>query len=307
MPGQWQFSLQAFPDADGRPLNGALAYFYEAETSDPKTPYAEYSLATPLANPVVADSGFWPSVWLDDSESAFFRVRITDSEGAPLRDLTVCQIYGVSAGGETPAEPVDVTGVSQTGDLKNRLGDSEVTGWRICNGKSIGSSTSGADYANANAQTLFEYLWQAMPGLTVSSGRGASALADWRANKRLSLPDFRGYVLAGLDDMGGATPAGRLTGLTSLEARIGSASVTLVANNIPEVSFTTDPGGGSTVSYDGANGLNAYAGGPGAGATQQSKNLNIPAHTHTGKVGQSSPTAVSIIPPTAGVTVHVKL
>ena len=307
MPGQWQMSLQAYPDADGRPLNGALAYFYEAATSDPKTPYAEFSLATPLPNPVVADSGFWPSVWLDDSESAFFRVRITDSAGVTLRDLTVCQIFGVSAGGETPAEPIDTTAIAQTGDLKNRLGDSEVSGWRICNGKSIGSSTSGADYANSNAQALFEYLWQAMPGLTVSGGRGASALADWSANKRLSLPDFRGYVLAGLDDMGGTTAVGRLSGLTSLEARIGSATRTLAANNIPEMSFTTDPGGGSTVSYDGANGMNIYDFGSGTGAMQQSKNLNIPAHTHTGKVGEASPTSFSIIPPTAGVTVHIKL
>lgn len=306
MPGQWQMSLQAYPDADGRPLNGALAYFYEAETSDPKTPYAEFSLATPLPNPVVADSGFWPSVWLDDSESAFFRVRIADSSGVTLRDLTVCQIFGVSAGGETPAEPIDTTAIAQTGDLKNRLGDSEVSGWRICNGKSIGSSTSGADYANSNAQSLFEYLWQAMPGLTVSGGRGASALADWSANKRLTLPDFRGYMLAGLDDMGGTTAVGRLSGLTSLEARIGSATRTLAANNIPRLTFTTDSGGSATIAYDGARTSSIGGGGP-FGAAVASKNLSVPSHTHTGAVGESSPASFSIIPPTAGVTVHIKL
>ncbi len=32
MPGQWQMSLQQITDADGRLINGALAYFYEAET-----------------------------------------------------------------------------------------------------------------------------------------------------------------------------------------------------------------------------------------------------------------------------------
>ncbi|MEN6549162.1 MAG: hypothetical protein ABFE07_24220, partial [Armatimonadia bacterium] len=294
MPGQWQFSLQAFPDADGRPLNGALAYFYEAATSDPKTPYAEYSLATALPNPVVADSGFWPSVWLDDSESAFFRVRITDADGVTLRDLTVCQIFGVSAGGETPAEPVDVTGVSQTGDIKARYGESEVSGWRILNGKSIGSSTSGADYANSNAQALFEYLWQANANLAVSGGRGASSLADWSANKRLSLPDFRGYVLAGLDDMGGTTAVGRLTDLTSLDARIGSATTTLVAGNIPLLSFTTASGGGFSANYDGANTSSIGGGGP-FGAAAATKTLTVPGHTHTGTVGSSSPTGVSVI------------
>jgi len=306
MPGQWQFSLQAFPDADGRPLNGALAYFYEAATSDPKTPYAEFSLATALPNPVVADSGFWPSVWLDDSASAFFRVRITDADGVTLRDLTVCQIFGVSSGGETPAEPVDVTGVSQTGDIKARYGESEVSGWRILNGKSIGSSTSGADYANSNAQALFEYLWQANANLAVSGGRGASSLADWSANKRLSLPDFRGYVLAGLDDMGGTTAVGRLTDLTSLNARIGSATTTLVAGNIPQLSFTTASGGGFTANYDGATTSTVGGGGP-FGAVREVKALTVAGHTHTGTVGSSSPTGVSVIPPTAGVTLLIKL
>ncbi len=28
MPGQWQMSLQQITDADGRLINGALAYFY---------------------------------------------------------------------------------------------------------------------------------------------------------------------------------------------------------------------------------------------------------------------------------------
>lgn len=306
MPGQWQMSLQAYPDADGRPLNGAIAYFYEAETSTPLVVYSEYSLATPIGVSVVADSGFWPPVWFDDSSSPFYRVRITDSAGITLRDLTVCQIYAVSAGGETPAEPIDTTAIAQTGDLKNRLGDSEVSGWRICNGKSIGSSTSGADYANSNAQSLFEYLWQAMPGLAVSGGRGASALADWSANKRLTLPDFRGYMLAGLDDMGGTTAVGRLSGLTSLEARIGSATRTLAANNIPRLTFTTDSGGSATIAYDGASTSSIGGGGP-FGAAAASKNLSVPAHTHTGTVGEASPASFSIIPPTAGVTVHIKL
>lgn len=65
--------------------------------------------------------------------------------------------------------------------------------WIDCLG-TIGNATSGATYANANAQTLFEHIW----GITadaecpVSGGRGASANADWTANKTLTLPDYRG-------------------------------------------------------------------------------------------------------------------
>jgi len=45
----------------------------------------------------------------------------------------------------------------------------------------------------------------------VSGGRGSSALTDFSANKTITLPDLRGRVVMGLDNMGG-TAAGRLTG-----------------------------------------------------------------------------------------------
>ncbi|RYZ91860.1 MAG: hypothetical protein EOP06_05970 [Proteobacteria bacterium] len=41
--------------------------------------------------------------------------------------------------------------------------------------------------------------------------RGASADADFDLGKRLPLPDLRGRVIAGKDDMGGSAPAERLT------------------------------------------------------------------------------------------------
>lgn len=309
MPGQWQMSLQQITDADGRLINGALAYFYEAETSDPKTPYAEYSLATPLPNPVVANSGRWPSVWLDDSTSSFFRVRVTDPDGVTLIDLTTCQVFSVAAGAETPPEPIDTTAVAETGDLKIRYDNNERTGWRICNGKSIGSATSGADYANANAQALFEYLWQKDSTLAVSGGRGASALADWSANKRLTLPDYKGVFLAGLDNMGGATAAGTLPDLTSLSARIGETEVTLVADNIPELEFTTTEAGGFSRNVNGAQAtvfFSASGGGQNVPAVS-TQTITVADHAHDGTVGTATPDAFEIIPPVAGFTIYIKL
>ncbi len=132
MPGQWQMSLQQITDADGRLINGALAYFYEAETSDPKTPYAEYSLATPLTNPVVADSGRWPSVWLDDAGSSFFRVRITDPDGVTLVDLTTCQVFGVAAAAETPPSPSTRPPSPRPVTSSFGFDSTEQSGWRIC-------------------------------------------------------------------------------------------------------------------------------------------------------------------------------
>lgn len=310
MPGQWQMSLQQITDADGRLINGALAYFYEAETSDPKTPYAEYSLATPLTNPVVADSGRWPSVWLDDAANSFFRVRVTDPDGVTLVDLTTCQVFGVAAGAETPPEPIDTTAIPKTGDWKGRYDTSEIDGWRIMNGKTIGSATSGADYANANAQALFEYLWQKDPDLAVSGGRGASALADWSANKRLSLPDWRGYIPGGFDNMGGTTAVGRLSGLTSFAARIGAATRQLVTGNIPLLTLTIQPGGNHDHGYDGTTPpvfQAALGSGPFVPGAQAKTTTASGTHGHNGTVGNASPSSFGIVPPTAGATYYIKL
>jgi microcystin-dependent protein len=108
------------------------------------------------------------------------------------------------------------------GSVNPYVGISAPTGWLLCSGATIGSATSGATArANADTQTLYELLWNAMGNTELpiqdSSGvgttRGASGAADFAANKRLPLPDLRGRVIAGQDDMGGSS-ANRLTGLS---------------------------------------------------------------------------------------------
>src|SRR6185437_13436948 len=93
-----------------------------------------------------------------------------------------------------------------------------LTGWVILNGQTIGSATSGASQrANSDTQNLFVYLWTncASPSsnnhCTVVGGLGASALADFQANKKLTLPDLRDRDLAGRDCMGNTCAGGLLT------------------------------------------------------------------------------------------------
>jgi hypothetical protein len=124
------------------------------------------------------------------------------------------------------------------------------SGFVRCNGRTIGSSTSGAtERANADTQALFEYLWGADANLTVSGGRGASANADWTANKTIALPDGRGLALAGLDDMGSGS-RGVFTGATfssgsstTLGSTLGAARRTLTIAQLPVVT----PGGSVTI------------------------------------------------------------
>lgn len=77
----------------------------------------------------------------------------------------------------------------------------------------IGNAGSGAsNRANADQINLFTLLWNnwADAQAPVSGGRGASAAADFAALKTIAVPDLRGRVVAGLDNMGGSA-AGRLS------------------------------------------------------------------------------------------------
>jgi hypothetical protein len=79
------------------------------------------------------------------------------------------------------------------------------TGWLAANSNTIGSASSGANNASADYSALFTVLWDNwtntdLPILTsagAASTRGASASADFAANKRLPLPDLRGIFVRG--------------------------------------------------------------------------------------------------------------
>lgn len=85
-----------------------------------------------------------------------------------------------------------------TGDVKLTMKTAADTGWIMCSDGTIGSATSGATYANANAQALFLLLWTNIidAWAPVVGGRGGSAAADWAANKRITLTKMLGRALA---------------------------------------------------------------------------------------------------------------
>lgn len=208
MAGFWYQSNTQIHDPNGRPYIGARAYFFKGGTSTPITVYKSFDLGPINAhpNPLQTDgNGFWPPVYMDEADE-FFGVRITTAQGVIILNADGIPIIGPAesggGGGGTPT-PIDPDSIFKTGDMKVRYGEGYLVGWVRCNGRTIGSATSGAsERANSDAQALYEYLWLADPDLVVLGGRGASALADWTANKPLTLPDARGRALIGMDTMG---------------------------------------------------------------------------------------------------------
>jgi len=87
-------------------------------------------------------------------------------------------------------------------------------GWVPGIAGTIGSAASGATIrANADCQNLYTMMWNGLANTEapVTGGRGATAIADFTANKPMGGLDCRGVVLAAFDNIGGA--AGRLTTL----------------------------------------------------------------------------------------------
>lgn len=120
----------------------------------------------------------------------------------------------------------DITGLLPSpGDVKTGLWSAAPATWLEMNGKSIGNAASGGtSRANADTAALFAVLWALDATVSIiqtsaggASTRGASAAADYAANKRLSIPDFRGNAPRGWDNGRGVDTA-RLMGSEQLDA-----------------------------------------------------------------------------------------
>lgn len=155
----------------------------------------------------------------------------------------------------------------ESGAITAYVGLTAPSGWLLCSGKTIGDASSGGTArANADTATLFALLWDSFSNTVLpiqdsagaASTRGANAAADYAAHKRLPLPDLQGRVIAGKDDMSGAS-ANRLTGLSgglngdTMGATGGEEAHVLTTGELAAHTHTTyntatPPGAGSALS-----------------------------------------------------------
>lgn len=315
MAGFWDRSNSQIHDLNGKPLIGAKAYFYVGGTTTPLPTYRSYDLGTVnlLPNPVTTNgAGFFPSVFMDEA-AEFYRVRITTQSGSLIFDADGIPIIGpVGGGGGGSSTPVDPEAVLKTGDFKLRHGTGVLSGFVRANGRNIGSSTSGAsERANADVQALYEYLWATDTTLPVGGGRGASASADWSANKPLTLPDFRGRAPIGLDTMGNSA-AGVVSEAETLGWTGGAKTHTLAtseipAHNHPGSSASTD--GAHSHTYGGVTGSNPAIGSGGTFSFNGAAATSVDgAHTHTINItSQGGGAAHNNMQPSLAITIYIKI
>lgn len=186
-----------------------------------------------------------------------------------------------------------------TGDLKPTFKTTADSGWVMCDDGTIGDVSSGATtLASATTSSLFALIWTnfANTEAAVSTGRGASAVADYAAHKTIALPKMLGRVYG---------IAGAGSGLTSraMGVTTGTETHTLVTAELPAVigSATTNIINGDSLWS--ATGAVNYASG---GLTLQTPAAFVNASATTTLTGGSA-TPIGIVQPTAFLKMMVKL
>lgn len=259
MAGTIPLSMTQQFDEFSKVLAGGLLYIIQAGTvNTPQQPYQDFGLSVLQPNPIPLDAaGRIPPFYLADG---FIKFRLVNKFGVTQYERDNVLVIGPSSG-SGGGGGVDPTTLIQTGMMQCYYGTGVLAGFVRANARTIGNALSGAsERANADTQALWIFLYNADPNLTVSGGRSGNALNDFNANKQLTLPDYRGRVIAGLDDMGNAA-AGRLTNNangfgvagTTLGAEGGAEGLSLSLAQIP-TGITSNGNNSITVSSGNAGG-----------------------------------------------------
>jgi microcystin-dependent protein len=185
-------------DANGVPLAGAQLYFFASGTNTPQATYSDVALSIANTNPIIADAnGRFGAIFLITSNA--YQVQLWTA--ATTDNPTGSQIWtqdpvGPASGGAVS----NVTGI--IGEVRQFAGIAAAipSGWYECYGQAVSRTTYAAAFAV----------------MGTSWGAGDSSTT-------FNLPDLRGRVTAGIDNMGGSA-ANRVTSGVS-----GISGVTLGA------------------------------------------------------------------------------
>lgn len=314
LAGTQQFDKDTSPPAF---LNGGVVNVYLATTTTPASIFSDFALTVPMANPFTLNTaGRFPAVYVADGA---YRVRVSNS--ASVLQFDDDNVAAVTAAVSNTPVVVVASQLWNTGDVKTRYDDQPADGFVRANGRTIGSATSGAsERANADCEALFKFLW-GFANISVTAGKGASAAADWSANKTLILPDMAGRLIGARDDLGAGAKS-RITGTTvtgpTLAGAVGGTETkAILQTHLPSLNFTvsgitlSDPGHThTTVAYNASAANTLTAGGNGATSsviTSSSNTTGIAVSAQGAAASGGSGTALPTISPVMLFTVYLKL
>lgn len=329
MAQMWPGSLIPWIDQNGDPQVGAVVEFFDAGTTTPQAVYTDSSLSTPAgeSSRTANASGQFGALFLNPTPGSY-RIKVTAEDDTVIWDVDGISVpkdadYTTPDSGETSPELLFTTGM-----LQHYYGTTAPAGWVRSNGRTIGSTTSGAtERANDDCEDLFLLLWAHDSTLSVSGGRGGTAAGDWAANKTIALPDLRGRALVGLDTMGNSA-ASVLTGIDTLGETTGAETVTLTSAQIPTHLHAAGtllmPNHGHPARYNAVAGTGSDAAGgmmlDAGGDSNSAAFTGTPTGTRGEQIGGSGTASItgstantgdggshSNVQPSKGVTIIVKL
>jgi len=168
----------------GVPLVGAQLFFYQSGTNTPQNTYSDVNLTVPNTNPVISDAnGYFGNVFLLPSPE--YRVVLEDSTGAIVWSMDPVG-PGVGSGVGLGNTVVPAGGIIPYGGTT-----APNASWLMCFGQNV-------------SRTVYASLFTAI-GTAFGIGDGSTTFG---------IPDLRGRVPAGKDNMGGSA-ANRLTNAIS--------------------------------------------------------------------------------------------
>lgn len=255
MAGTISISLQQqFHKSTGLLLSGGRLEFLQSGTIQTKqNAFKDSSLSinNVYGNPLILESdGRVPFLWFADGS---IKIRLSDTTGTVQFEADNLPIIG-SSGGGGGVDTTDPNSIFSTGMPLWMPSTGTKAGWVRLNARTIGSATSGAtERANADCEQLYLHKWNNFTDAIcpVGGGRGATAAADWAANKAIGTINMRGKGAFGVTDMGNTDlaniAAGYVTtGSPTIGGSFGGDDDALIAQaNIPNytLSHTLDVGG----------------------------------------------------------------
>lgn len=191
---------------------------------------------------------YWNATHSTSMASGQLLGRLTAGVGA-FEEIPISAYMASLLGTADAAALAGVLGLFETGDVKFTFKTTAAAGWLILAGgtftaNTIGSSASGALLrANSDTLPLYTIIWNACsntdaPVLVAgnpaggSTARGASAAADFAANKAIIIPSPVGKAMHGA---GGSSSYGIATSGRNVGAVWGAESFNLAANQIPTI------------------------------------------------------------------------